>query len=739
MDHYRASADRMNISPIRRNGKTEEDTSEPMANNLENLSVNRPYRNIFGVEEEVADTDHVRFDQFLLRKTTPPEVKLLHLIERGNVQAVANYLKKKANLNINYEVRWNRYMASPLHIAAEGNNIHMMDLLFRHNAKPLKKPERIHQFDDYDGLLLSFQKLKYDEARSSEGYIALTSDDVLTTAFQLRHELAGKHFTSKIEGFYINEYKAMHHRMEQFAIDLLRCCDGLDEVRILLHGRQSLCMSCCEGTSNTGCVCRRGRDKWLNLYKAIETDHKTFIADEQCQQVIMREWIRRPRVERSDYSFDLGKQKLIHFLCFMFLCTLLQPIMALICITWPYCKLARLVFSPINCSVLHQLSFLTFMGIHVYVSLAIFIPQHSLAQWETTASRHSDAIIHPLLVYHTLWVIGSCFHVIRRMHYMGIRKYLSELWHVTMLLWYCTFLVIYTENLLEFLSIGEISDVRTRCLVSVTITIGVSHVLRSLQNINFTGKLIISFKKMIPDVIRFFIVFFIVGLSFGVSLYILYFRVVVDGEDSEMYSFEGTLARVMWALFGIHYVQYLYVSTLPAANSGTSACSDCVCNSTATSSAMVMSLDDRLAIEMFGIVIYCVNSIVILLVLLNLFIAMMSDTYAKVQRGIELDCRFIQTRYMMTFIDSGIKWNIPPPYNIIAWPWYTMLSIFGRCRHASDNHREEQSQRTSKRKLNYDTLMKALLCRYFERRDKKKKRRKESLDKEPIPSKAKSE
>ncbi|XP_070564774.1 short transient receptor potential channel 4-like [Ptychodera flava] len=665
--------------------------------------------------------------QFELRKTKPREVKLLELVELGDVKAVSDYIKNTPGLDVNYEWLWRHHLVTPLHVAAEKDNIHMIDLLLRYNATPLTKSvslrekyERMDYYEDYEDVVLSFQRLKCYEARSSIAYIALNSEDILMEAFQLRVELQKNYSDSKIEGFYMHDYKRLRDKVEQFAVDILNCCDSLSEIAVLLHGRSQCCARCCGGRANADCCFGQEREKWMNLSKAIETEHRTFVADEKCQQIILREWTRKSGSTKHDQKFALGWRKFMKIICFLFSFFLLQPVVALICILWPYCRLAEVVFCPIITSYIHQLSYLTFLVIHLYVSIILLIPEITYQQWVAKVHNQGDYVIliYIPLVYHVLWVLGSCLQVTRTIIYKGFRKHFSQLSNVMIIIWYLINVAMYVESTLAFFGIIGLSTVRTRWLLALSIIIGVSLVLKLLQNETFLGKLIISFKKMIPDVTRFFIVFVIVGLSFAATLYIFYYE--VDYSDSKVYSFKSTAERIIWTLYGIQNIDPLVIT-----NASASVHAELhplkhpiQLENTTADNEPLLSPNDYFVIQTSGILLYWANSTLIFIVLLNLFIAMMSDTYTRIQEGIECDWRFERVRHMMTYIDSGIKWNLPSPYNLIAWPWYCILQHIERRRGSAIRViDEEQSQKFSKKKLPYDTLMKILLYRYFKKRD----------------------
>ncbi|XP_070564771.1 short transient receptor potential channel 5-like [Ptychodera flava] len=683
--------------------------SELAVGDDDNVFVTRQYSDIFGINDVKQNTVHRHVDQFELRQVQPPEVKLLHLVEQGDVKAVSDYIKEVPGLNVNYEGLWRQHMATPLQIAAEQDNIHMIDLLLRYKATlnkhylSTKDMTRLmnHYKDDY-GVNLNFQTLKVYQARSSMAYIAMTSEDPMIEIFKIKQELEERYHKSQIYCFYVKEYKGLRGRVEQFALDLVGCCESLSEVKMLLQGRQ-LCKSCYGRKSCTDCCSETPHEKWTNLYKAIQTRTKSFVADDKCQQVALMEWERM-----SDGQSNLQATKPVTLM--RFLCCFLQPFIAVICMLWPHCALSKMVFSPSFTCLMHEWSLLTFILLHMYMC-SIFLHRLGLLS-RGEVLKVDTPITYVLIVYHCLWVAGSILLAIQTMLYTGLKRYWLQITYLTDALWHLSLVGLYIDLILSYYGIVEMFAIRKRYLICATAIISTLYVLKILGGVTFMGKLLITMKKMIPDVLRFIVVFTVLDIMFTQTMYVLYINAT---SSSSEYSFERTSGRVFWALFGIHDLSTLFISNTSLYGDEFALMAN---NTTAMNSAPSTWAESSEAIEITGVVMYAFNSIVILLVLLNLFIAMMSDTFTRVQEGIEYDWRFELTCRRICYIDSGIRWNLPPPYNAIAWPWFCLLKSFERLqRNAVYTDSEGLFEKNSEKKMNYDDLMKKLLYKYFQQRD----------------------
>ena len=90
-----------------------------------------------------------------------------------------------------------------------------------------------------------------------------------------------------------------------------------------------------------------------------------------------------------------------------------------------------------------------------------------------------------------------------------------------------------------------------------------------------------------------------------------------------IFRFKYMIEKLFWALFGIHNIESLSVTQLYTSNSSST--------NSASDKESPFTYDELYSIEISGSVLYSIYCVMVILVFLNLLIAMMSDTYSRVQ------------------------------------------------------------------------------------------------------------
>ncbi|XP_021942110.1 transient-receptor-potential-like protein, partial [Zootermopsis nevadensis] len=104
-------------------------------------------------------------------------------------------------------------------------------------------------------------------------------------------------------------------------------------------------------------------------------------------------------------------------------------------------------------------------------------------------------------------------------------------------------------------------------------------------------------------------------------------------------------------------------------------------------------------------------SVINVIVLLNLLIAMMSNSYAMIDEHSDTEWKFARTRLWMSYFEESA--TLPPPFNIFPTP-KLLFKMFGirkkdKLRRMSSKRKERQEKERDSR---YTAVMRALVWRY---------------------------
>lgn len=106
---------------------------------------------------------------------------------------------------------------------------------------------------------------------------------------------------------------------------------------------------------------------------------------------------------------------------------------------------------------------------------------------------------------------------------------------------------------------------------------------------------------------------------------------------------------------------------------------------------------------MFGS--YCVINVI---VLLNLLIAMMSNSYAMIDEQSDTEWKFARTKLWMSYFDNGA--TLPPPFNVL--PSVKWITRWFRQRKRRTVKRGSTIRRREDRENRYTQIMRSLVWRY---------------------------
>ncbi|XP_070576761.1 short transient receptor potential channel 6-like isoform X2 [Ptychodera flava] len=504
----------------------------------------------------------------------------------------------------------------------------MVYCLLKKGAKRLTEPAKYTAYDE--DIRASLHRLKLYRAISSPAYISLTSANPLLSAFHLSSLLRHMSTSNGIHMIYSEDYLKLANHVENFTVKLLELCKDEETVSSLLKNSSE---------SKTGYL---DKGDWNILRKSIDKEQKMFIADSKTQHVIHSAWINGQPLwsENSGMSW-----KLTYAMFLLIMCGPFQPILAFIHVFIPCSPLSRFIKSPKTKFTMHMFSYAMFLCLLVIKEVLISQPVQVFSPEEKFL----------LLTLLYIWTASLLLGEVQQVFCQGVSKYFSDLWNMIDI---AVLGLVFASIMLKNVSLDVFYG-----LISILVTLALLRSMQFLYLHEKLGPMLLSFIRMAGDVFAFTCLSLIVVFSFAMSFYVLHVvntRVVTNAYFSTFYTGVATL---LWTMFGKDAMDQMDVYDHSYANLTNGS------NPSNTSFPMSTLQKTHMPImTATGYILYCVFCFLTLLILLNLCIAMMSDTFTKIQDNIDIEWKFVKSRIMMDFISGPV---LPSPFNVI--PTYELL------------------------------------------------------------------
>ncbi|XP_029458605.1 LOW QUALITY PROTEIN: short transient receptor potential channel 4 [Rhinatrema bivittatum] len=528
---------------------------------------------------------------------------------------------------------------TPIILAAHTNNYEIIKHLVQKGVS-VPRPHEVRcncvecvSGSDVDSLRHSRSRLNIYKALASPSLIALSSEDPFLTAFQLSWELQE---LSKVENEFKSEYEELSRQCKQFAKDLLDQTRSSRELEIILNYRDD----------NSLLEEQNGNDL-ARLKLAIKYRQKEFVAQPNCQQLLASRWYDEfPGWRRRHWAVKMLTCVIIGLLFpFFSACYLIAPISALgLFIRKPFIKF-----------ICHTASYLTFLF------LLLLASQH-IATTDLNLQGPPPTIVEWMILP---WILGFIWGEIKQMWDGGFQDYIHDWWNLMDFVMNSLYLATISLKIVAYVKYhGKFKrsdwDMWHPTLVAEAV-FAIANIFSSLRLIllftanSHLGPLQISLGRMLLDILKFLFIYCLVLLAFANGLNQLYFyydtpgpkkRTTAKGYDCEKQNnafstlFE-TLQSLFWSIFGLIN---LYVTNVEAPHEFT---------------------------EFVGATMFGTYNVISLVVLLNMLIAMMNNSYQLIADHADIEWKFARTKLWMSYFEEG--GTLPPPFNIIPSPkslWY---------------------------------------------------------------------
>ncbi|RVE65028.1 hypothetical protein OJAV_G00132180 [Oryzias javanicus] len=571
---------------------------------------------------------------------------LLHAIRKevvGAVELLLNHKKPRGEKQVPGILLDKQFSdftpdITPIILAAHTNNYEVIKLLLQRGVS-IPQPHAVRcncvecmSSTDVDCLRYSRSRLNIYKALASPSLIALSSEDPFLTAFQLSWELKE---LSRVENEFKAEYEELSHTCKQFAKNLLDQTRSSKELEIILNYRDDINPILDENTNDLA-----------RLKLAIKYCQKEFVAQPNCQQLLASRWYDKfPGWRRRHWAGKL-------ITCFFI--GLLFPLLSIFYLICPKSRYGLLIRKPFVKFICHTASYLTFL-------LLLFLASQHIDSTGQNSTVHDIQGPPPTTVEWMIlpWIIGFIWTEIKQMWDNGLEDYADDWWNIMDFIMNSLYLATIALKIVAYMTMKQRNyvsrdnwDVWHPTLMAESL-FAIANIFSSLRLISlFTanshlGPLQISLGRMLLDILKFLFIYCLVLLAFANGLNQLYSYYATKGENNcygirclqqnnAFSTLFETVQSLFWSVFGL---VSLYVTNVKPCHEFT---------------------------EFVGTTMFGTYNIISLVVLLNMLIAMMNNSYQHIADHADIEWKFARTKLWMSYFEEG--GTLPPPFNIIPSP-----------------------------------------------------------------------
>uniref|UniRef100_A0A3P8XT56 Transient receptor ion channel domain-containing protein n=1 Tax=Esox lucius TaxID=8010 RepID=A0A3P8XT56_ESOLU len=432
---------------------------------------------------------------------------------------------------------------TPVILAAHTNNYEIIKLLVQRKVT-IPRPHQIRcdcvecvSSSEVDSLRHSRSRLNIYKALASPSLIALSSEDPILTAFRLGWELKE---LSKVENEFRQEYEELSQQCKLFAKDLLDQARSSRELETILNHRDD----------SEEMDPRETSHDLAKLKLAIKYQHKEFVAQPNCQQLLATLWYDGfPGWRRRHWAVKLVT-------CFII--GLLFPVFSLIYLLAPKSALGLFVKKPFIKFICHTASYLTFLF------LLLLASQH-IARTNLHVQGPPPTVVEWMILP---WVLGFIWAEIKEMWDGGFTEYIHDWWNLMDFAMNSLYLATISLKIVAYVKYNssrprEEWEMWHPTLIAEAL-FAIANIFSSLRLISlFTanshlGPLQISLGRMLLDILKFLFIYCLVLLAFANGLNQLYFYYETKASE-EPNNCKGircekqnnTLQSLFWSVFGL--------------------------------------------------------------------------------------------------------------------------------------------------------------------------------------------
>ncbi|KAM6987756.1 short transient receptor potential channel 4b [Tautogolabrus adspersus] len=585
------------------------------------------------------DNENLEIIELLLSFNVYVGDALLHAIRKevvGAVELLLNHKKPRGEKQVPPILLDKQFSdftpdITPIILAAHTNNYEIIKLLVQRGVS-IPQPHAVRcncvecgSSSDVDGLRHSRSRLNTYKALASPSLIAVSSEDPFLTAFQLSWELKE---LSTVENEFKAEYEELSRICKQFAKDLLDQTRSSRELEIVLNYRDDINPLMDESNNDLA-----------RLKLAIKYCQKEFVAQPNCQQLLASRWYDEfPGWRRRHWAAKL-------ITCIFI--GLLFPLLSMVYLIIPTSRYGLFIRKPFIKFICHTSSYLTFLFLLLLASQHI---TYADSNFQGPAPTKVEWMILP-------WVLGFVWTEIKQMWDSGLEDYLDDWWNLMDFIMNSLYLATISLKIVAYVKFSGPKarnewDMWHPTLVAEAL-FAIANIFSSLRLIclftanSHLGPLQISLGRMLLDILKFLFIYCLVLLAFANGLNQLYFYYETEevgkckgircsGQNNAFSTLFETLQSLFWSVFGLIS---LYVTNVEP---------------------------DHQFTEFVGSTMFGTYNVISLVVLLNMLIAMMNNSYQHIADHADIEWKFARTKLWMSYFEEG--GTLPSPFNIIPSP-----------------------------------------------------------------------
>ncbi|XP_062943706.1 short transient receptor potential channel 7 [Cynocephalus volans] len=637
--------------------------------------------------------EHLEVTELLLKKENLARVgdALLLAISKGYVRIV------EAILNHPAFAQGQRLTLSPLEQELRDDDFYAYDedgTRFSHDITPiilaahcqeyeivhilLLKGARIERPHDYfckcsectekqrkDSFSHSRSRMNAYKGLASAAYLSLSSEDPVLTALELSNELAR---LANIETEFKNDYRKLSMQCKDFVVGVLDLCRDTEEVEAILNG-----------DVNFQVWSDHHRPSLSRIKLAIKYEVKKFVAHPNCQQQLLTMWYEN--------LSGLRQQSIAVKFLAVFAVSIGLPFLAIAYWIAPCSKLGRTLRSPFMKFVAHAVSFTIFLGLLVVNASDRFegvktLPNETFTDYPKQIFRVKTTQFSWTEMLIMKWVLGMIWSECKEIWEEGPREYVLHLWNLLDFGMLSIFVASFTARFMAFLKASEAQlyvdqhvqdntlhnvslppevayftyardkwwpsdpQIISEGLYAIAVVLSFSRIAYILPANESFGPLQISLGRTVKDIFKFMVIFIMVFVAFMIGMFNLYSYYRGAKYNPAFTTVEESFKTLFWSIFGLSEVI-----------------------------SVVLKYDHKF-IENIGYVLYGVYNVTMVVVLLNMLIAMINNSYQEIEEDADVEWKFARAKLWLSYFDEGR--TLPAPFNLVPSPksfYYLIMRI----------------------------------------------------------------
>ncbi|RMB96764.1 hypothetical protein DUI87_26830 [Hirundo rustica rustica] len=404
-----------------------------------------------------------------------------------------------------------------------------------------------------------------------------------------------------------------------------------------------------------------------------------FVAHPNCQQQLLTMWYEN--------LSGLRQQSIAVKFLAVFGVSIGLPFLAIAYWIAPCSKLGRTLRSPFMKFVAHAVSFTIFLGLLVVNASDRFegvknLPNETITDHPKQIFRVKTTQFSWTELLIMKWVLGMIWSECKEIWEEGPREYVVHLWNLLDFGMLSIFVASFTARFMAFLKASEAQQyvdqyvqdddlnnvtlppevayftyarnkwlpsdpqIISEGLYAIAVVLSFSRIAYILPANESFGPLQISLGRTVKDIFKFMVIFIMVFLAFMIGMFNLYSYYLGAKYNPAFTTVEESFKTLFWSIFGLSEVI-----------------------------SVVLKYDHKF-IENIGYVLYGVYNVTMVVVLLNMLIAMINNSYQEIEEDADVEWKFARAKLWLSYFDEGR--TLPAPFNLVPSPksfYYLILRI----------------------------------------------------------------